>query len=128
MKYDISKPTAPKMPRLGKGTECVKILLSQVSKDMHAPLIPMLFPILAAHVSGSEFQYPDLTWKELCGMMANLVADSGCNKGQLSLLVEAICRDFRQHDEAELKKLVEWLVYHDIWSKVRGWVCYYGDI
>ena len=108
MKYDISKQTAPKMPRLGKGTECVKILLSQVSKDMHAPLIPMLFPILAAHVSGSEFQYPDLTWKELCGMMANLVADSGCNKGQLSLLVEAICRDFRQHDEAELKKLVEW--------------------
>ena len=68
----------------------------------------MLFPILAAHVSGDEFQYPDLTWKELCGMMANLVADSGCNKGQLSLLVEAICRDFRQHDEAELKKLVEW--------------------
>ena len=108
MKYDISKPTAPKMPRLGKGTECIKILLTQVSKDMYEPLIPMFFPILGAHVSGSEFQYPDLTWKELCGMMANLVADSGCNKGQLSLLVEAICRDFRQHDEAELKKLVEW--------------------
>lgn len=108
MKYDISKPTAPKMPRLGKGTECIKILLTQVSKDMYEPLVPMFFPILGAHVSGSEFQYPDLTWKELCGMMANLVADSGCNKGQLSLLVEAICRDFRQHDEAELKKLVEW--------------------
>ena len=41
-------------------------------------------------------------------MMANLVADSGCNKGQLSNLVEAICRNFRQHDDAELKKLVEW--------------------
>ena len=108
MKYDISKQTAPKMPRLGKGTECVKILLSQVSKDMHAPLIPMLFPILGAHVSGCEFQYPDLTWKELCGQMANLVAESGGNKGQLSLLVEAICRDFRLHDETELKKLVEW--------------------
>ena len=40
--------------------------------------------------------------------MANLVADSGGNKGQLSHLVEAICRDFREHDEAELKKLVEW--------------------
>ena len=26
--------------------------------------------------------------------MANLVADSGGNKGQLSNLVEAICRDF----------------------------------
>lgn len=68
----------------------------------------MFFPILGAHVSGAEFQYPDLTWKELCGQMANLVAESGGNKGQLSLLVEAICRDFRQHDEAELKKLVEW--------------------
>ena len=108
MRYDISKPSAPVMPNLGRGTECIKLLLSQVSKDMHEPLVPMLFPILGAHVSGSEFQYPDLTWKELCGMMANLVADSGCNKGQLSNLVEAICRDFRQHDEAELKKLVEW--------------------
>jgi hypothetical protein len=39
-------------------------------------------------VSGSEFQYPDLTWKELCGQMANLVAESGGNKGQLSHLVE----------------------------------------
>ncbi|MBQ6063417.1 MAG: hypothetical protein IJK42_06075 [Prevotella sp.] len=108
MKYDISKNSAPKMPKLGKGTECVKILLSQVSKDMYEPLVPMFFPILGAHVSGAEFQYPDLTWKELCGQMANLVAESGGNKGQLSLLVEAICRDFRQHDEAELKKLVEW--------------------
>ena len=99
MKYDITKHAAPKMPKLGKGTECIKILLSQVSKDMHEPLVPMLFPILGAHVSGSEFQYPDLTWKELCGMMANLVAESGGNKGQLSNLVEAICRDFREHDE-----------------------------
>ena len=108
MKYDISKSSAPKMPKLGKGTECVKILLSQVSKDMYEPLVPMLFPILGAHASGAEFQYPDLTWKEVCGMMANLVAESGGNKGQLSLLVEAICRDFREHDEVELKKLVEW--------------------
>ena len=108
MRYDISKSTAPKMPTLGKGTECIKILLSQTSKDMHEPLVPMLFPILGAHISGSEFQYPDLSWKELCGQMANLVAESGGNKGQLSQLVEAICRDFRQHDEEELKKLVEW--------------------
>ena len=108
MKYDISKPSAPKMPNLGRGTECIKILLSQVSKDMHEPLVPMLFPVLGAHISGTEFQYPDLTWKELCGQMANLVADSGCNKGQLSNIVEAICRDFRQHDDIEMKKLVEW--------------------
>ena len=108
MRYDISKASAPKMPNLGKGTECIKILLSQVSKDVQEPLVPMLFPILGAHISGTEFQYPDLTWKETCGMMANLVAESGGNKGQLSYLVEAICRDFRLHDETELKKLVEW--------------------
>lgn len=108
MKYDITKQTAPKMPNLGRGTECIRLLISQASKDMHEPLVPMFFPSLGAHVSGAEFQYPDLTWKELCGQMANLVAESGGNKGQLSLLVEAICRDFRQHDEAELKKLVEW--------------------
>lgn len=52
--------------------------------------------------------YPDQSWKEMCGMMANLVADSGAGKGQLSGLVEAICRDFRQHDDEELMKLVEW--------------------
>ena len=106
MRYDISKATAPAMPTLDKGTECIRLLLSQTSKDMHDPLVPMLFPILGAHISGAEFQYPDLTWKELCCQMANLVAESGGNKGQLSLLIEAICRDFRQHDEAELKKLV----------------------
>lgn len=108
MKYDISKTSAPMMPRLGKGTDCIKILLSQVSKDMHEPLVPMLFPILGAHVSGAEFMYPDQSWKEPCGMMGNLVADSGAGKGQLSSLVEAICRDFRQHDDMELQKLVEW--------------------
>ena len=101
MKYNITKHTAPKMPKLGKGTECIKILLSQVSKDMHEPLVPMLFPILGVHVSGSEFQYPDLTWKELCGMMANLVAESGGNKGQLSNLVEAIMKPFRGNNEIE---------------------------
>ena len=104
MKYDISNSIAPAMPTLRKGTECIKILLTQVSKDMCEPLVPMLFPILGAHVSGTEFQYPDLTWKELCGMMANLVAESGGNKGQLSGLVEAISRNLRNHDETETKK------------------------
>ena len=108
MKYEISKATAPAMPNLGKGTECVKLLLSQASKVMHEPLVPMFFPVLGAHMSGTEFQYPDNSWKEPTGMMANLVAKSGDNKGQLSNLVEAICRDFRQHDEAETKRLLEW--------------------
>ena len=81
MRYDISKSTAPTMPTLGKGTECIKLLLSQASKDMHEPLVPMFFPILGAHISGAEFQYPDLSWMEPTGMMANLVAHSGDNKG-----------------------------------------------
>ena len=86
MRYDISKATAPAMPTLGKGTECIKLLLTQASKDMHEPLVLMLFPSLGAHVSGAEFQYPDNTWKEVCGLMANIVADSGGNKGQLSAI------------------------------------------
>ena len=57
MRYDISKATAPAMPTLDKGTECIRLLLSQTSKDMHDPLVPMLFPILGAHISGGEFQY-----------------------------------------------------------------------
>ena len=108
MKYEISKATAPAMPNLGKGTECVKLLLSQASKVMHEPLVPMFFPVLGAHMSGTEFMYPDHSWKEPTGMMANLVAKSGDNKGQLSNLVEAIGRDFRLHDEAETKRLLEW--------------------
>ncbi len=83
MRYDISKATAPAMPNLGKGTECIRLLLSQTSKDMHEPLVPMLFPILGAHIGDAKFQYPDLTWKETCGMMANLVGDSGCNRDRV---------------------------------------------
>ena len=83
MIYDISKATAPAMPYLGKGTECIKLLLSQTSKDMREPLVPMLFPILGAHIGDAKFQYPDLTWKETCGMMANLVGDSGCNRDRV---------------------------------------------
>ncbi|MCQ2300770.1 MAG: hypothetical protein MJZ81_11665 [Bacteroidales bacterium] len=46
MKYDITKSSSPKMPELGKGTECIKLMLSQTSKGMNQPLVPMLFPIL----------------------------------------------------------------------------------
>ena len=97
MKYDISKTSAPKMPALGRGTECIKILLSQVSKTMQEPIVPMFFPVLGAHVSGAEFQYPDFSWKEMCGQMAHLVADSGNNKAQLADLAGAICKDFSDY-------------------------------
>ena len=106
--YDITKPTAPKMPNLGKGVECIKLLVSQISPDMREAIVPMLFPALGAYVSGSEFQYPDLTWKEMCGQMAHLIAESGMGKGQLTYCIEAIMRKCRQHDEEELQKLVAW--------------------
>ena len=44
------------MLRLEKGTECVQLLLSQVSKDMHEPMVPMLFPILRAQICEAKFQ------------------------------------------------------------------------
>ena len=119
MRYDITTNKAPEMPNLGKGTECIKLLLSQTSKDMHEPLVPMLFPSLAAHISGAEFQYPDRSWREMCGLMANLVGDSGCNKGQLTDLTKAICRDFHQHDEAEMNKLREWAKISNSKSKSK---------
>lgn len=57
MKYDIIKNKAPEMPTLGKGTECIKLLLSQASKGMHVPLIPILFPSFGAHVSVVKIRY-----------------------------------------------------------------------
>ena len=53
MKCDISKNTAPTMPNLGRGLESVALVLSQVSKDMHQPIVPMLFPVLGKHASGA---------------------------------------------------------------------------
>ena len=108
MRYDITTNTAPAMPKLGRGTECVKLLLTQTSRDMHEPLVPMVFPIFGAHISGTEFQYPDFSWKDPTGMMTNLVAHSGDNKGQFKDLANASCRDFREHDKAEEDKLLEW--------------------
>lgn len=57
MNYNIFDNIAPAMPKPSKGTEFCKLLLSQASKDMQEPLVPMLFPVFGAHVSSSEFLY-----------------------------------------------------------------------
>jgi len=108
MKYDISNTTAPVMPTLGKGTKCIQEIIKQVSPDMRQAIVPMLFPALGAHMSGVEFRYSDLTWKEPCGMLAHLIGCSGIGKGQLPPCIEAILRKFRQHDQEEMEKLIEW--------------------
>ena len=60
-----------------KGTKMHQNPALKGSKNMSKTLVPMFFPILGAHICGAEFQHPDLSWKELCGIMANLMADSG---------------------------------------------------
>ena len=63
------------------------------------PFVSMFFPILGAHVSGTEFQYPDLSWKEPTGMMAYFIAESGGNKDQLSTLAKA--EEYEWHQQRE---------------------------
>lgn len=108
MKYNIFSSTAPVMPKPTKGTEICKLLLSQASLDMRETLIPMAIPALAAHLSDVKFQYCDNKSYELCGQMGHLIGPSGIGKAQLSHLIEAIMRRFREHDEIEYKKLVDW--------------------
>ena len=108
MKYNIFSSTAPAMPKPSKGTEICKLLLSQASLDMRETLIPMAIPALAAHLSDVKFQYCDNKSYELCGQMGHLIGPSGIGKAQLSHLIEAIMRRFREHDEIEYQKLVDW--------------------
>ncbi len=55
MKYDINNKTAPNMPILGKGTECIQIIPSQASETMLFLLIPMFFTLLGIHVGVFKF-------------------------------------------------------------------------
>jgi len=75
---------------------------------MREPLVPMAIPALAAHLTDVEFMYCDNKYYELCGQMGHLIGPSGIGKAQLTHLVEAIMRSFRDHDETEYKKLVDW--------------------
>ena len=109
MSYNIFNHTAPAMPKPGKGTEIVKLLLSQVSQNMREPLVPMCIPALASHLSAVELMYSDNQYYELCGQMGHLVGPSGIGKAQLTLLIEAIMRPFRDHDDMEYKKLTDWI-------------------
>ena len=78
MIHYITRPTPPEMPILGKGLETQKLLLSQASKDMHEPLVPMFFPVLGAHLCEVEFIYSDNKYYELCGQIGHLIGPSGC--------------------------------------------------
>ncbi len=76
--------------------------------DMREPLVPMIMPALAAHLTEVEFMYSDNKFYEMCGQMGHLIGPSGIGKAQLTSLVDAVMQSFRQHDETEYKKLGEW--------------------
>ena len=71
MIYDITKKTVHTMPRQGKGSKCVKILLSKASKDVFEPLIMMFFLIVGAQMSYTKFQKPGLKWKDFLAKWSN---------------------------------------------------------
>ncbi|MGN1376003.1 MAG: hypothetical protein ACI4V5_05550 [Prevotella sp.] len=96
------------MPAVPKTAKILDLVLKSVSSDMREPLVPMVFPLLGSRVSDAEFLYPDNTYRELCGQMVHLVADSGANKGQFGTLVERINGDLRAHDEEEMLESVAW--------------------
>ena len=108
MTYDIFSSTAPAMPATGNGTKFIDFILSNASKDMKEALVPMMMPALAAHLTEVEFKYSDNKFYEMCGQMGHLIGPSGIGKAQLTHLIEAVMRSFRQHDETEFQKLTEW--------------------
>ena len=68
----------------------------------------MIYPAFDAQLSDVKFMYCDNKYYELCGQMGHLIGPSGIGKAQLSHLVETVQRSFRDHDETEYKKLVDW--------------------
>ena len=60
MKYYINNKTAPNMPTLGKGTECIQIIPSQASETMFFLIIPMYFTLLGTQVCVFKYQHPEL--------------------------------------------------------------------
>ena len=55
-----------------------------------APLLPAPFTLLSTHMHAPETHHQYLIWEGFCGKMNTLVAEKWVDKGQFSLLVEAI--------------------------------------
>jgi hypothetical protein len=65
------------MPALGKGNECIKLLLLQASKGMSVSLF-RCFSFFLAHNQRCGNSVSHFTWKGLCGKIVHLVANLGC--------------------------------------------------
>lgn len=108
MIYDIFSPYAPAMPRPGKGTEIIRLILSQVSPDMREAMAPMPFSALASHLQGVKVKYSSNRNLELHGQINHLIGSSGAGKDQFDRIVNAICHSFSAHDEIEMQKVVDY--------------------
>lgn len=108
MAYNIFSGSAPAMPKPGKGTEIIRLIISQVSPEMREAIAPMPFSALASHLQGVKVMYSSNRFLELHGQINHFIAASGTGKDQLDKIVESICRSFRAHDEIEMKKLSAW--------------------
>ena len=71
MIYDITTKTVHTMSRQGKGSKCIKIMLSKASKVVFEPLIMMFFLIFGAQMSDTKFQKPGLKWKDFVAKWSN---------------------------------------------------------
>ena len=88
--YNIFKTTAPAMPKPSSGTDIIKIMLSQASKEMKTGLVPMAIPAFASRLKGVKGKFSDNSFYEMCGQMEHLIGPSDIGKAQLTHLVEAI--------------------------------------
>jgi len=58
MRYDISKASAPAMPNLGKGTECIKILSKRPQITCMGCFFRYFTPFLAHMSAAQKFSIP----------------------------------------------------------------------
>ena len=93
----------------------------------------MLFPILCALVSGSEFQHTDPLRKEFCGQMAGLVAEKGGNRLESSSRKAFLRGSFSPCERPKVERVRGWggpcgEVTRVLWCGhegvvVRSWGC-----
>ena len=61
MKYDITKPTTPALPKLEKRQNATKTLCKRVKSALKRPF-PMLFPALCAQTCARKNQHFCYVW------------------------------------------------------------------
>ncbi len=82
MAYNISKSPLKACQNRAEARKICRFFLSKTTKDMHQPIVPILFSLLESHASEAEFVRSNQKWEEMCGMMGNLAADRRRRKGQ----------------------------------------------